>query len=122
MFSEGSVDDKKDYKRYNVGQYPNNTANYYNEIPTKSYIYTPPIRPIVKPPRASFFGRLDKQRVNIVGNFEEKYVPDYEMWEWKRQKERKEALAAGIVDEKPKKEYTYVYNKAKPEKMDELPE
>lgn len=52
-------------------------------------------------PRAKFFGRLNGDSIDKEGHFEEKWLNHWEEAYWHKQKDYKEALAAGIVDERP---------------------
>lgn len=50
-------------------------------------------------PRAQFFGRIDGESKECLGKYEEKYLNSFEHRHWLKQKEREEALEAGLVDE-----------------------
>lgn len=60
----------------------------------------PPVIIRLVPPRAVFFGRFNGVEEITTGNYEEKYLDNYEFVSWKYQKERKEAVEAGILNEK----------------------
>lgn len=52
-----------------------------------------------KPPRAEFFGRLNGSPVSSQGKYVERYLNQYEYGYWLKQKERDDALKAGLLDE-----------------------
>jgi hypothetical protein len=54
-----------------------------------------------KPPRATFFCRRGEEYLTISGKYEEKWLNTWELRAWQTQKDRTEAIKAGLVDETP---------------------
>ena len=52
-----------------------------------------------KPPRSTTFGIINGEHFSRHGHYEEWRLNNFELSVWKRQKERKEAKQAGLVDE-----------------------
>lgn len=89
-----------------LGLKPNYTFNTvgYNKYPiTSTNNYKQPTTLLKnekhQPPRAEFFGKLDGEESTEEGKYEEQYLNKWELQWWKEQKQREEALKAGILNE-----------------------
>jgi hypothetical protein len=66
------------------------------KVVAKSSILLPGER--TRPPRAVFFGKLDGQSVEQVGPMEEKWLNEYELRHWNKQKEQNLSPAGEILN------------------------
>ena len=87
------------YWEHDVKSKPYVPKNAYSSAPaktpkpaTKSNTYSYKPRRPKHPPKPIFFGRIDGKEVNIEGPCEEKYLLQYQIYDWKRW-EREHALS-----------------------------
>ena len=101
---KGIVARQKARFNYKDGDIPADKKTSYNDYvpPATTTPPPPPVKKAICPPRANFFGRIEGQPVVSIGNYEERFLGTWDLYDWKKQKERKEALEKGILDEKPK--------------------